>query len=189
MNAKILQLDVTGTPAAWLTLHQAATLYVRNRVRWEAGAESFTLRGGRARNGEPSELVINAIVGTGERYNKLRAKPGPTSGREIFLRDRICMYCGIPLTMRTATVDHVFPAARGGQWIFENLALSCVRCNAYKSCRSPEEAGLKLLAVPYRPDPAALMLLLASGRRITACQQAMLETMASKAPANRRGWS
>jgi hypothetical protein len=45
----------------------------------------------------------------------------------------ICNYCGIPLTIKTATYDHVVPVCRGGSNSETNLALVCVFCNKAKS--------------------------------------------------------
>jgi len=40
-----------------------------------------------------------------------------------------CVYCGIELTLRTATVEHVIPQSHGGTNELYNLALSCSDCN------------------------------------------------------------
>ena len=180
MIPAILKLDVTGSPSAWIQWHDAAALYARGRVRWEAGDEIYAIRGGRSANGLRTELIINSIIATDEQRNKLRTKRGPSNNRELFHRDRVCLYCGGKFSYSQLTADHILPASRGGDRSWTNLATACRDCNAFKADRLPEEAGMKLLALPYQPDPAAQLLLMASGRKITACQQQWLEASAKK---------
>ena len=78
------------------------------------------------------------------------------------------------------TRDHIVPSSRGGLDVYTNLATSCRACNARKDDRTPEEAKMPLLALPFEPDMASYLLLLASGRRITGCQQAFLEVFVDK---------
>ncbi len=176
----VLKLDITGTPMAWIAWHTAANLYARGRVRWSAGDTDFTIRGG-FRNGEQTTLKVNSIIATDERRNTLRSRVGPGSNRDLFSRDGfICLYCGVRHSASNLTRDHVRPSSRGGDSSWENLATACRNCNMRKNDRSPEEASMPLLALPYRPDPGKLLLLMASGRKITACQQAWLEAATSK---------
>ncbi|HFE52841.1 MAG TPA: HNH endonuclease [Bacteroidetes bacterium] len=71
--------------------------------------------------------------------------------KNIIKRDnRQCQYCGT----RTGpfTVDHVIPKDRGGTDSWENLVCACVRCNSRKGNRTPEEAGMRLLRKPKKPN-------------------------------------
>lgn len=69
--------------------------------------------------------------------------------KDILDRDRYtCGYCG----KHGDTIDHIFPRSRGGKDTWENLVACCKKCNGLKSDRTPEEAGMKLLWQPYRPD-------------------------------------
>ncbi len=51
--------------------------------------------------------------------------------REIVIsRDGlICCYCDKPLTLQTATVDHIVPDSRKGTFNSTNLTVSCIECN------------------------------------------------------------
>jgi 5-methylcytosine-specific restriction endonuclease McrA len=51
------------------------------------------------------------------------------------------------------TVDHVIPRSRGGEDTWENLVCACIKCNNKKGDRTPEEAGMKLLRKPMKPNP------------------------------------
>jgi len=51
----------------------------------------------------------------------------------VMLRDNFsCQYCGIDLTLSTATMDHVLPVSKGGPTTFENVVTSCQPCNTAK---------------------------------------------------------
>jgi len=86
--------------------------------------------------------------------------PVPYSGivlsrKNIFLRDNYtCQYCG---KNGNLTIDHIIPKSKGGEDSWRNTVVCCVRCNNKKGDRSPEEAGLKLLRMPYKP-PSMLYL-------------------------------
>jgi hypothetical protein len=181
MFPNVLKLDVGGVPVEWLHGQDAATLYARNRVRWEAGEARFFLRGGARGDGTRSGLDINAIIAVADRSRRFERGRVPVSNRILFARDRhICLYCGRRQPLRELTRDHVTPASRGGRDVYANLATACRACNSRKDDRTPEEARMPLLALPYEPDMASYLLLLASGRRITGCQQAFLEAFADK---------
>ena len=71
----------------------------------------------------------------------------------IFLRDKgTCQYCSIKLSVNDATFDHIIPKSKGGVASWTNSILSCYSCNQYKNNRTPEEAGMKLLSTPIKPE-------------------------------------
>lgn len=74
---------------------------------------------------------------------------GLCTKKGILERDKFtCVYCG----GKANTVDHVFPASRGGRSSWENQAAACEPCNAFKADRTPEEARMYLRWHPWRPD-------------------------------------
>ncbi len=50
-----------------------------------------------------------------------------------------CVYCGLDLTAKTLTTDHVIPLSRGGAKRGCNEAPSCKRCNNDKSLLTAAE--------------------------------------------------
>lgn len=62
-----------------------------------------------------------------------------------------CQYSGRQLTLAEANIDHVVPSSRGGATSWENCVISDRNINTRKANRTPEEAGLALLAEPSRP--------------------------------------
>ncbi|MGA2622417.1 MAG: HNH endonuclease [Bacteroidota bacterium] len=73
------------------------------------------------------------------------------SRKNILRRDgHRCQYCGrteVPLT-----VDHLVPRSKAGEDAWENLVTACVHCNNRKGDRTPEEAHMRLLRKPMRPN-------------------------------------
>jgi len=61
-----------------------------------------------------------------------------------------CQYCGKKNVQ--LTLDHVLPRSRGGIDSWENLVTACVSCNNKKGNHTPEEAGMKLMTVPKKPN-------------------------------------
>jgi 5-methylcytosine-specific restriction endonuclease McrA len=57
------------------------------------------------------------------------------------LRDcsRRCVYCGAALCTETATLDHVYPRAKGGPNVPGNLVSACAPCNRMKADMLPNE--------------------------------------------------
>jgi 5-methylcytosine-specific restriction endonuclease McrA len=82
-------------------------------------------------------------------YNKIgQIKKVNFSRRGALKRDEhICQYCG----EKGDTIDHVVPKSMGGKTSWENCVAACVKCNARKANRTPDQARMKLSRVPYKP--------------------------------------
>ena len=89
------------------------------------------------------------------------------------------MYCGKEYLDKDLSCDHILPTSRGGQNIWTNVVAACRRCNHFKQDRTPEEAHMELLALPFEPNPAEYLALMNS-RRIRADQMEFLKTQFSK---------
>ena len=84
-------------------------------------------------------------------YVRIPPKRIVLSKRNIIKRDgHQCQYCGT--TEGEMTVDHVIPRKFGGRDTWENLVCACIRCNNLKGDRTPEQAGMKLLRPPRKPN-------------------------------------
>jgi hypothetical protein len=62
--------------------------------------------------------------------------------------------------------------SKGGQDTWNNVVTACKRCNNHKAGRTPEQAGMGLLAVPFVPTHAEYVYL--QGRRVLADQMEFL---------------
>ena len=177
----ILRCDIAGTPTQWITPEGAVTLYAQSRVAWDLGEVAIRFRGGRrAVDGAVSVIDVRPIVcATGVVDQRFWNRVPPLCNELLFRRDdHLCLYCGQEFPARQLTRDHVIPRSRGGPDIWENCATACRRCNQSKAARTPEEARMPLLAVPYVPQPAEALILM--NRRIIADQMAFLRTRMRK---------
>ena len=172
----ILRLDVNGSPIRWIPWQDAVCLYSRGLVAWTTGQHEFVVRGGVARTtGRQSEVVINSIIAikrSGRGRHVPRVIP-PLNNHELFRRDGyMCMYCGAHNAEANLTRDHVIPLSQGGIDVWANVVAACRECNTNKGGRTPEQAHMPLLAVPYVPNWAEFLAL--SNRRILADQMQFL---------------
>jgi 5-methylcytosine-specific restriction endonuclease McrA len=79
----------------------------------------------------------------------------PFSRANIYARDEhVCQYCGESFSSSDLTFDHVLPVAQSGRKDWENIVTCCVNCNRRKGGRTPEQAGMRLIRRPRRPDKA-----------------------------------
>lgn len=86
------------------------------------------------------------------RYDKLPKQEVKFSRRNIYEHyANKCCYCGKKFRTSELNLDHVLPRSRGGQTNWTNIVLSCIPCNTKKDCRTPAEAGMRLLVTPSRP--------------------------------------
>ncbi len=75
------------------------------------------------------------------------------SRSKLVRRDRFtCAYCGDQFAEQDLQCEHIQPASRGGAWSWMNLVAACGWCNNKKADRTPEEAGMPLLYLPYVPS-------------------------------------
>lgn len=183
----VLALDVAGQPGRWINHEQSAYYYAKDLVAWSMSPVEFTLRGGtNARTGEQSKLTMNTIIAVrgqvSGRHRKSGAHVPPLNNRALFRRDRnICAYCGDHFHNARLTRDHVIPKAQKGQDIWTNVVAACGNCNKHKDNRTPEQAHMELLYVPYAPNRAEWLIL--ENRRILVDQ---MDFLMKQVPRNSR---
>lgn len=149
----ILKLDVSGQPRGWISTQEAVTAYARGDVIYGIGDTLPPVYGGIQRlTGRRSRIDLQPIIAL-----QGRVRGGfslPLCNRTLFRRDdHRCLYCGRQYPRAQLTRDHVQPTSRGGNDRWENVVAACRHCNWAKGNRTPEEAGMPLLAVPFRPNP------------------------------------
>ena len=152
----ILQLNAAGEPVRWIDYEKSAYFYAKDRVLWSMGTHEVTLRGGiNMATGKQSTLVMDTILAVDCKHSprKFRAGTPPLSNKSLFIRDRnICGYCGGHFNKSELTRDHIVPKSRGGEDTWNNLVTACKTCNHKKADRTPSEAGMPLVYVPYVPN-------------------------------------
>ncbi len=85
-------------------------------------------------------------------YDRLPEQTVKLNRRNLFARDRNqCQYCGRHYPTSELSIDHVNPRSLGGLDTWENLVCACIKCNARKGGRTPEQASMKMVRRPERP--------------------------------------
>ncbi|AUB81435.1 HNH endonuclease [Candidatus Thiodictyon syntrophicum] len=178
LNQQVLRTDLAGMPLEWVDYRTAARLYFLDQVAYDCGDTLFHLRGGiNVATRRRSRLRIHSIIATlglHQALNRLQDHyVPPLCNRTLFQRDNhICLYCGGRFPSRQLSRDHVRPSSLGGRDHWTNLVTACVRCNNFKAGRTPEAAGMELLAVPFTPTHAEYVYLM--GRGVLADQMEFL---------------
>ena len=63
-----------------------------------------------------------------------------------------CQYCGKRFPTSELNLDHVIPRSRGGITSWDNIVCSCIACNKRKGGELPEQARMRLIRRPARPQ-------------------------------------
>lgn len=155
----VLKIDKGGRPLRWVSKELATTLLCNNKVLWTFGDATLEMRGGFNRNGQRSLIRLSPIIAVDGSVQRHPINI-PLMNKYLFRRDQhICMYCGQKYGRNTLTRDHILPRSRGGTDIWTNVVTACLTCNQRKGARLPEEAGMALLAVPFKPTFSELLYL------------------------------
>ena len=178
LQQQILRTDAAGMPLEWIDYRDAVRLYHLGQVAYSCGDRLFRIHGGvNVRTRRRSFIDLNSILAThGRSRARERMKAGytpPLSNRTLFQRDNgLCLYCGHPFSHQGLSRDHVRPLSMGGPDHWNNVVTACVRCNNHKAGRTPEAAGMELLAIPFTPTHAEYVYL--QGRNVLADQMEFL---------------
>ena len=178
LQQQILRTDAAGMPLEWIDYREAVRLHFLGQIAYTVGRTLFQVRGGvNARTSRRSVVDVSSIIAThGNSHAIQRMRRDyipPLSNRTLFSRDnRICLYCGERFQVRQLSRDHVTPVSQGGRDRWNNVVTACVRCNSHKAGRTPEQAGMQLLAIPFIPTHAEYVYL--QGRNVLADQMEFL---------------
>jgi len=173
---KILKLDLYGRPIEWVGWQAASALYCKDKIAWEMGDSHYEIYGGKNKlSGKRSMIELNTIIAVRDHHvQTLEKLVPPLCNKTLFARDQnICLYCGKNFSLRELTRDHVLPTAQDGLNIWTNVVTACKRCNHKKANKTPEQAYMPLLSIPYAPNHAEYLIL--SNRRVLADQMSFLK--------------
>ena len=178
ISQQVLRTDIAGMPLEWIDYREAVRLYHADQVAYDCGTRLYTVFGGSSSlTGLRSRIDINSIIathGTAKSLSRDRDRyVPPLNNPTLFRRDgNLCLYCAMRFPTRNLTRDHITPISQGGRDSWNNVATACRRCNNYKGGRTPEQAALELIAVPFTPTYAEYIYL--KGRRVLADQMQYL---------------
>ncbi len=178
LSQEVLRTDAAGVPLEWIDYQDAVRLYHLEQVAYGYGSLVYRLHGGiSAKTGKRSVIEVNSIIATyGNNRALAKARQHyvpPLNNHTLFKRDaHVCMYCGKHFPTSELSREHVTPLSQRGRDTWNNVVTACKRCNNHKAGRTPEEAHMQLLAIPFTPNHAEYIFL--KGRRILADQMEFL---------------
>ncbi|MEV6110431.1 HNH endonuclease [Streptomyces sp. NPDC051940] len=150
-----LVLNASFEPLSTVSLRRAVVLVMQDKAVVELEHDGLRVRGTNVDMAVPRIIRLCRYVRVPFRQR------APWSRRGVLVRDgHRCAYCG----RRATTVDHVVPRSKGGADSWLNTVAACASDNHRKADRTPEEAGMRLLALPFEPTPADSMLLALGAR-------------------------
>lgn len=160
----VLQLDIAGNPHQWITHEKAAYYATKGLIAWSMQQDEFTLRGGTSRmTGMQSTLTIDTIIAIrGKVHTKQLQQMNrvPLNNTTLFRRDQhVCAYCGNKFGKKDLSRDHIVPVSQRGPNVWMNVVTACHSCNKHKDNRTPKQAQMELLYVPYIPNRAEWLIL------------------------------
>lgn len=162
LNQKILRVNQAGLPLAWVGYQEAVKFAYTNNIAYSIGQNLFKLCGGiNAATGRRSMIELSSIIATyGKNPKMTESYVPPISSIALFRRDSfICMYCGNQFRKGDLSRDHILPLNQGGKDKWSNVITACKRCNNHKADRTPEQASMKLIAIPFTPTHAEYIYL------------------------------
>jgi len=165
-------------PLEWIDYGDAVRLYHTEQVAYACGMQLYKLYGGmNAKSGLQTTVEVNSIIATiGHTHNPGNLRHDyipPLNNQTLFKRDaHLCLYCGMRFSSSQLSRDHIRPLSQGGRDTWTNVVTACRRCNNLKASKTPEQAGLQLLAVPFTPTYAEYIYL--KGRRVLVDQMEYL---------------
>jgi 5-methylcytosine-specific restriction endonuclease McrA len=132
------------------------------RLVLDRKAEILEVDDGRAFRSEREEVPFPLVIRLVRYLHVPRRFRRQVTNTFLFARDRYsCQYCGRHRSelrgRQFLTRDHILPLSRGGGNTWNNVVTSCSPCNNRKGNRLPEEAGMRLLAVPSEPNHVHLV--------------------------------
>jgi len=144
MHGRVLVLNLTYEPLAFVALRRAMSLVLRGRAE-VVEATGRVLRSARFVYEAPRVIRLRSLVR--QRWGVYHV---PFSRKALMVRDDFtCQYCGD--SPASLTLDHIVPLSRGGSTSWLNTVAACPRCNARKGNRTPDEVGMRLRRAPFQP--------------------------------------
>lgn len=152
--------DASGLRHSPTTAQEALTMILDGRAVLLEAHPTKKFRSQYLEMEVPTMIALRHVI---KRKRKTKKKYANYSKFNLFLRDNYtCQYCNRHLSqldgrlrrerpIESLTRDHVIPKERGGSNDWDNIVTACSTCNHYKRNRTPKEAGMKLVRLPYVP--------------------------------------
>lgn len=141
---RVLTLNSNYEPIGTISWYKAVSMLFSNKItileEYEEEIHSPSIK-----MKIPSVVVLKHSKN--KKVNSIRF-----SRNNIWLRDEgRCQYCGVNVSIKNFTVDHIVPRCNGGKTSWENIVVCCHKCNQKKGEKTLKESGFKLYKSPKKP--------------------------------------
>lgn len=142
MEKRVLVLNLDHSPVAVVSVQKAITLTLQEKANVLTTYDLLKIRTVSRSFEYPAVIRLN-------HYKNIPYRGVLLNRINLFRRDNgECQYCG---SKRHLTIDHVVPKSKGGKTSWTNLITACNRCNVNKGDKTPEQAGMNLRTLPFKP--------------------------------------
>jgi 5-methylcytosine-specific restriction endonuclease McrA len=143
-----LVLNIALTPVSIVPVRRAITLISSDKAIAVANYDDQFYRSSRLVMPVPS--VIKCIKS--DYIPRHYTNVWPFNRKNVYIRDNgCCMYCGKKVSLSDFTFDHVISQDDGGKTWWDNIVVSCFRCNGQKGNKKLNRYQRKLIRIPYVP--------------------------------------
>jgi 5-methylcytosine-specific restriction endonuclease McrA len=156
-HKKCLVLNGDYSPLCVISWKKAVVWSIKNSYNQNIGIQIIDFyKNDHITVSNGKKIPVPAVAKT-SRYKKYNHLVVNFSRKNLFMRDDyICQYCGISKELSELTYDHVIPKS---QWDYNNgtptnwtnIVTACLSCNRKKGNKTPKQANMPLLDLPYRP--------------------------------------
>ncbi len=142
MEKRVLVLNLDHSPVAVVSAQKAIVLTLLDKANVLSTYDLLEIRTVSRSFEYPAVIRLN-------HYKNIPFRGVLLNRVNLFRRDKgECQYCG---SKRHLTIDHVIPKSKGGKTNWTNLITACNRCNVNKGDKTPEQAGMNLRTLPFKP--------------------------------------
>jgi 5-methylcytosine-specific restriction endonuclease McrA len=146
--AEVLKLNAAYFPIGIISWQDAMTLICGEKADIIETYDDRYLHTYKEAFNMPAVIRLKHFISPGKDLKFYK----PFTRKNVYDRDKgACQYCGTKISLAKMTYDHIVPKGQGGLTIWQNIVCACLKCNSKKNCRTPVEAGMKLLSKPHAP--------------------------------------
>jgi len=156
-NSKCLLLNADFSPITIIDWRKAIHLYYQNRDKSIKTIEIIDFYKNDHISGvNNKKYPVPAVIAL-KKYIKLNNRI-IFSRKNLFLRDNhTCQYCSKKCEEKELTYDHVIPKSKwdynkGSPTNWTNITTACTTCNRKKGNKTPHQAKMSLLTIPFMPN-------------------------------------
>lgn len=157
-NSKCLLLNADYSPLKLISWQKAIVWSIRYENNPKYGIEIIEYYTDKYIQGSNNKKYPVPLIAKSLKYFNIYNRSLKFSRQNLFIRDNYtCQYCGKRFSYNELTYDHVIPKSKfidnkklATNWY--NITTACIICNRKKQNKTPEQANMKLLNKPYKPN-------------------------------------